>query len=128
MTHEEFDELVRRVEQGVGRKPAALRWRVLQLALVGYAGLLFWLLVIVLIAAAFFVAMYWTDWEGKLICGLVGAGVLFGGGWVALRALLVRLPPPQGRPLTRPEVPELFAMLDDLQQQLRSAPSCRCHG
>ena len=122
MTHEEFDKLVRRVDQGVGRRPAALRWRVLQLALVGYAGLLFWLLVIVLIAAAFFAAMYWTDWEGKLICGLVGAGVLFGGGWVALRALLVRLPPPQGRPLTRPEVPELFAVLDDLQQQLHSAP------
>lgn len=122
MTHEEFDQLVKGVEAGVGRNPSALRWRVLQLALIGYAGLLFWLLVIVLIAGAFFTAMYWTDWQGKLVCGLAGVVILFGGGWVALRALLVRVPPPEGRLLTREEVPQLFSLLDDLQQQLRSAP------
>jgi Zn-dependent protease with chaperone function len=122
MTHEEFDKLVKKVEAGVGRQPAALRWRVLQLALLGYAGLLFWLLVIVLLAAAFFAAMYWVDWQGKVICGLAGVGVLFGGGWVALRALLVRVPPPEGRTLARAEAPQLFDLLDALQRELRSVP------
>jgi len=122
MTREEFDKLVRHVEQGVGRNPTRLRWRVLQLALVGYAGLLFWFLIILLIAAAFFVAMHWTEVEGKIICGIAGLLVLVAGGWVALRALLVRLTPPEGYPLTRTQAPELFALLDELQQQLRSAP------
>lgn len=122
MTREEFDRLVRDVEQGIGRNPSALRWRVLRLALVGYAGLLFWLLVVVVIASLFFAVMFWADPVGKLICGLAGAGILFGGGWVAVRSLLVKLPPPKGRSLTRAEVPELFAVLDDLQRQLRSAP------
>ena len=122
MTREEFDKLVRRVEQGVGRNPRRLRWRVLQLALIGYAGLLFWFLIILLIAAVFFVAMYWTELEGKIICGIAGLFVLIGGGWFALRALLVRLPPPEGHPLTRTQAPELFALLDELQHRLRSVP------
>lgn len=122
MTREEFDKLVRQVEEGVGRHPAALQRRVLRLALVGYAGLLFWLLVVGLIAAAFFTAMIWTDLEGKIVCGVVGALVLFGGGWAALKSLLVKLPPPQGRVVERAEVPELFAVLDDLQKRLRSVP------
>src|SRR5205814_4685403 len=46
---------------------------------------------------------------------------LIGGGYAALRALLVRVKAPQGRAVTRTEAPELFAVLDDLQTQLRSA-------
>lgn len=122
MTREEFDQLVRRVEEGLGRRPAALARRVAWLAFVGYAGLLAWLALVILIAAGFFTAMFWADLEGKIICGLAGAVVFFGGGYAALRALLVRLEPPEGRPVTREEVPALFAVLDELQAQLRSAP------
>jgi Zn-dependent protease with chaperone function len=121
MTHEEFDILVRNVEQGIGRDPVALKRRVTFLALSGYAGLLGWLTVIVLIACGFFAAMFWVDPQGKIACGLLGTIVLFGGGWAALRPLLVRLEPPEGRELKRAEAPRLFEVLDDLRARLRSA-------
>src|SRR6478735_3131470 len=117
MTREEFDKLVRQVEEGVGRNPAALQRRVLWLAVIGYASLLFWLLVIVLIAALFLAATFWVDMQGKIICGVAGLCIFFGGGWAALKALLVKVPPPTGRKVTRAEAPELFAVLDDLRDQ-----------
>ena len=122
MTREQFDKLVRDVEAGVGRDPAKLKWRVLQLAIVGYLGLLFWLLVIIAISAGCFSVMFWADMQGKIVCGILGVMILFGGGWAALKSLVVKLSLPQGRVVTREEVPVLFAMLDDLQKQLRSAP------
>lgn len=120
MTREEFDKLVREVEAGVGRDPAALQRRVFQLALIGYAGLLFWLLVVLAISGAFFAAMFWADLEGKIVCGLAGGLILIAGGWAAVWPLLVKLPPPQGRAVTRAEAPELFAVLADLQMRLRA--------
>ena len=122
MTREEFDKLVREVEAGVGRDPVALQRRVWQLALVGYAGLLFWLFVVILISGLFFITTFWLDWDGKIVCGVAGLVILFGGGWAAVKSLLVKLPPEQGRVVTRAEVPELFAVLADLQQRLSSVP------
>ena len=46
MTREEFDNLVHTVENGVGKNPAALRWRVAWWAMVGYVLLLFGLLLV----------------------------------------------------------------------------------
>lgn len=122
MTREEFDQLVRAVAAGVGRDPAALQRRVFQLALLGYAGLLFWLLLVLLLAGAFFAALFWVDLEGRIVCGLVGGLILFVGGWAAVRPLLVQLPPPPGRAVTRAEVPELFAVLAELQTRLHAPP------
>lgn len=113
---------MRRVEDGVGRDPRALRLRVALLALVGYAGLLAALLLFALISLAFFAAMYWTDTQGRIVCGLAGLAVLLGGGSLALNALLVRVPYPEGREVTRAEAPELFNTLDELRQRLGSAP------
>ena len=122
MNREEFDRLVRRVEGGVGRSPAALRWRVAWLAMLGYGLLLSSLFVVMLVASGFFVVMYWADQQGKIICALLGTIVLIGGGWAALRALLVRVPPPEGLPLQPSQAPALFAMLEDLGRQLRCVP------
>jgi Zn-dependent protease with chaperone function len=122
MTRQDFDKLVRRVEDGVGRRPVALAWRVALLALAGYAGLLVWLAVVVGISAGFYAAMFWVELEGKILCGVLGTGFLFGGGYAALRALLVRLEPPAGRPVTPAETPRLFAVLADLRKRLHSTP------
>ena len=122
MTREEFDQLVRGVENGIARRPAALRRRVALLAGIGYAGLLAWLGLIIFISAGFFAVMYWADLQGKIACGILGTFILLGGGYAALRALLVRVPLPEGQPVTRAEAPELFAVLDDLRTRLRSAP------
>src|SRR5258708_7856683 len=108
MTREEFDRLVQQVEAGVGKRPAALRWRVACLAALGYSALLAGLLLVVLIAAGFFTAMFWADIEGKMVCGMAGVIVLFGGGWAVLKALLVRLPPPEGVPVSVADAPVMF--------------------
>lgn len=122
MTREEFDDLVRDVEKRFANRPTALRWRVIALAALGYLGLLAWLGVIALISAGFFVLMFWVDVDAKIACAILGAIVLLGGGYAALRALLVRVPKPKGRQVTRAEAPKLFAALDQLQTALRSPP------
>lgn len=120
MTREEFDNLVREIENRFAGRPSALRVRVAMLAAIGYAGLLAWLGIILLISAGFFAVMFWADVQGKIACGILGSLVLFGGGYAALRALLVRMDQPEGRAVTRAEAPELFSVLDELQSQLRS--------
>lgn len=120
MTREGFDVLVRRVEQRFAQRSNALRWRVVLLALVGYVGLLAWLGIILLIAAGFYMVMFWADLQGKIACAILGTVILCVGGYAALRALLVRVPKPTGRPVTRAEAPELFAVLEELQTQLRA--------
>ena len=122
MTREQFDILVREVEGGIGRRPAALRWRVAWLAMLGYAFLLTGLFMVVVLAAGFFTVMFWADFPGKIVCGGAGVVILFGGGWAVLRALLIRVPPPEGVPITRADAPPLFALLDDLRARLRSVP------
>ena len=122
MTREEFDTLVRSVETGIGRNHAALRWRVAWWAVVGYVLLLAGFLVVVLLAGGFFAMMFIADLSGKIVCGLVGAVILIAGGWAVLKALLIRIPPPKGVPVTRAEAPALFTLLDDLRKQLRSVP------
>src|SRR5882672_3105110 len=122
MTREEFDTLVRSVETGIGRNHAALRWRVAWWAVVGYVLLLAGFLVVVLLAGGFFAMMFIADLSGKIVCWLLGAVILFAGGWAVLKALLIRIPPPKGVPVTRAEAPALFTLLDDLRKQLRSVP------
>src|SRR5438132_1474074 len=122
MTREEFDRLVSQIENGVGRKPRALRWRLACLAILGYALLLAGLFLVILFAAGFFAVMYWADLQGKIICGFAGVAVLFGGGWAVLRALLVKVTPPDGLPISRSDAPQLFSTLDDLRAQLHSIP------
>ncbi|MDB6058570.1 MAG: hypothetical protein JWO95_2414, partial [Verrucomicrobiales bacterium] len=113
MTHQEFDVLVRQVESGVGRDPDKLRKKVTWLAFIGFAGILLPLGLVLLFAAAFFLPqVFWAPEAWGL--SVVAALILLFGGWLALRPLFVRLPPPKGRKVKRAEVPALFATLDDL--------------
>ncbi len=123
LSREEFDRLVREVEEGIGRNHTALRRRTVLLAIIGYAGLLAWFLLVLAIAGVFFLTMLFNDDPvGKVVCGLAGAGVVGAGGWISLRVLLARLTPPKGRRLTRTDAPALFAVLDEIQARLHSAP------
>ncbi len=121
MTREEFDTLVRRVEEGVGRRPRSLRLHLAWLALVGYSGLLASLAVVIALALPLFVVAAFADLFGAILLGLFGSAVLLGGGWAVGRVLWVRLTPPKGRAVTRSEAPTLHALLDDLRAKLRSA-------
>src|SRR5882724_8099266 len=121
MTREEFDQLVREVEAGPGREPRALRRRVFWLALLGYAGLLTPLALVLLFSLALIIpGILWP--QAALIVSLLGAVVLALGGWAAGRGLWIALPPPEGRPVARAEAPELFAVVDRLRRRLQAAP------
>jgi len=120
--HVEFDRLVRRIETGVGRRPAALRRRTVAWALIGYTGLLAWFLFVLLLAAGFFSALLWADPVGKILCGIAGTVVLVLGSWLSLRLFLVRVGDPSGVAIRRPAAPELFAVLDDIRARLHAAP------
>jgi Zn-dependent protease with chaperone function len=122
MTREEFDDLVHAVEKRFANRPAALRWRVVMLAALGYVGLLAWLGIVVLISAGFYALMLVGDVQAKIAFAMLGTFIFLGGGYAVLRALLVKVARPEGRPVTRAEAPELFAVLDGLQAELRSQP------
>src|SRR5262245_29003654 len=115
MTAEAWDLLVRRLEAKAKSEPRSYRLRVALLAALGYA----------VIAGALIVAV-----AGLALSLLFAARepaafklvFLFGPlAWVIVRALPVKLPPPEGLELSRHEAPELFALVDGLRKQL-SAP------
>jgi len=122
LTREQFDELVRDVEQRFAQRPAALRRRLAGLVAVGYAGLLAGLLGAMVLATLFFAAMFYADMEGKILLAIVGTIILLVGSLGTLCVLFVRLPAPEGRKITRSEAPALNAWLDELTTVLRSAP------
>jgi len=122
MNREEFDKLVHAVESGVAKNPTALRWRVALWAAIGYGLLLTGMFVVVVLASGFYAVMFWADLSGKILCGIVGTIILIGGSWAVLKALLIRIPPPKGTPITRGEAPQLFALLNELRARLRSVP------
>lgn len=113
MTDEQFDALVTRLEREQARSPAAYRRKVLALAFVGYA----------YIAAVLAVALFLL--LGSLFIAVKAAAIgiklaiVFGAFlWMVVRAMWVRLAPPEGREVARQEAPELFALLDQLQREL----------
>lgn len=123
-----FQQLVARLERDSAQSPAAYQLKVALLALAGFGVLL---LVMSLAGLGIFLVI------GLLILLVVkgGAALLllakFGKALLLLviplwyliqssfRALLVRLPAPQGVALTRQEAPALFAAIDDMRQRMR---------
>lgn len=114
MTDETFKILVGRLERTAARSPALYRLRVLLLALLGYGyvlGVLAGTVALVLLV---------------LVYGRANAAVLkieiflvvFAG--LILRALWVRLPPPEGLAVERRDAEALFAEIDRLQRALRT--------
>jgi Zn-dependent protease with chaperone function len=120
LSREQFDALVRRIETGLGHDPVRLRRRVLAWAVAGYAGLLAPFLVVVLVAAGFYSAVYWADHDGRVLGAVGGTLVLGVLGTLALRALALPSPPPHGVPVARQEAPALFGALDELRTRLNA--------
>ncbi len=122
LTREQFDDLVRGVERTYAGRPAALRRRIARFMLIGYAGLLGVFLGALVLVAMIVAAMFYVSTEGRILLGIVGTVVLIGGGWGTLRVLLVRLPVPEGRRVTRHDAPKLYEMIDALSGTLHSGP------
>ena len=128
MERVQFDAMVQRLEDESARSPRTYLAKVALLAVLGFALLAMivglaasGLLVLVGLAVALLLKGG-TMWLWLLKLGKLAA-LLLVPLWLVVKssvqALLVRIPAPQGREITRTEAPALFAALDDMRRRLR---------
>lgn len=122
LSSQQFDAYVARLERVARERPGGYRLRVLLFGLLGYAyafGVLGLLLALVVglgrVAA---------DHGGAILVFKVGIPVLVLGATV-LKAMWVRIDPPDGKPLTRGEAPRLFAEVDAVRKAVDAPPAHR---
>jgi Zn-dependent protease with chaperone function len=112
MDQPRFEALAERWARLARSSPRAYRWRVYALAALGFASLV--MLVLTLLALlALSVAITTRAIAAVKLVLVIGALLL-----VVLRALWVRLPTPEGQPVTRSAAPQLFALLERLRERL----------
>ncbi len=119
MTPETFDALVQNLEQYSQRNPQMYKLRVGLLALLGYAYL--FLVVSGLLAAVIF--LVWLTLSSHHFNALVLKAVilLLIPICIVVRSLWVQWNPPKGIALNPQRVPKLFALIDDLAKNLKTA-------
>jgi len=115
VTNEEFEALVGRLEGEAKRNPGGYKARVVLIALLGNAYLGLMLLAVTALLLAAIVSIAWLKGAGVKIAIVVGVFL-----WMVLKALWIRLEPPQGSEVTAGDAPELFAMIDELRCALRA--------
>lgn len=120
MTREQFAAYVASIEPRANRDPTRHLRQTAALALLGFAYILGVLATCVALSAAL-VWLILTVPNGLTIkLGLAGLLMSAGVGWAILKSFFVRLPPPEGRELTRKEVPKLFGLIDEVRGRLAS--------
>jgi Zn-dependent protease with chaperone function len=113
MTQEEFENLVARLDEKSRSDPRGYKLRVILLALLGYGYIGAMLVALLaLLALGVLSVAYLKSLAVKIDIALI---VLIG---IVLRAMWVRVTPPEGRELSRTESPALFAMIDKLRASL----------
>lgn len=113
MTHEQFEALVARLEAEARKRPGAYRAKVLLLALLGNGYLAAIVLFLLLLFLLLLGSILWLKAAGAKLALVVGVFL-----WIVLKALWIRLEPPQGTEIRPQQAPELFAMIDGLRRQL----------
>lgn len=117
MTNEEFQALVSRLETEAKLHPGRYKAKVILLALAGYGYVGFIL--------AFLIPLFVLTLASISVLKLLAIKLIIPVAiliWVVLRAMWVRIDPPQGRPVIFAEAPELYAMIDSLRQRLQAPP------
>ncbi len=104
MNEEQFDDLIQKLEKYARQNPAKYKFRIGLLAALGYAYVLF---VLVLLCGIF-----WIATRTFVFSILIGLGIL--------RSLWLSFPKPNGVEITRSELPELFALIDELTVALQA--------
>ena len=116
MELDDFEALVSRMERVARDRPESYGRRVLWLASLGYAYLLFLTLVLTGLTVAAGFSIHRIGYLGAKLTIVVG--VL----WLTVaRSLWVRSAPPRGVSVTRANAPQLFRLLDALRVRLKSA-------
>lgn len=120
MTQDQFDTLIRKLEEVSQRYPRFYTVRITGLMLLAYFYLLLVLVGSFALAAAMIAMVIYAPGTAKL--GLIGV-IAFGGMfWAVLRGLWVKLEPPEGQPVNREQAPKLFELLDELRAALHCEP------
>lgn len=116
MTHEEFVGMVNRLEEFARREPSKYALRVGLLAALGYAYLL-------LVLAAVLLLIFGLIYVGRLNWAVLKVGwILLTFAALVLRAMWVRIPPPEGVEVARAQAPRLFELVDELTAKLNAPP------
>jgi Zn-dependent protease with chaperone function len=113
MTNEQFDALVGKLEAQARRNPATYQFKVFLLALFGNAYLSVILLLIVALLVGLIISI--TVLKALALKLIIIVGLFL---WMILKALWVRIPPPEGTVIKARQAPELFAMIGELRHQL----------
>jgi Zn-dependent protease with chaperone function len=124
MTQDEFERaafrsLVQRLEQEAAGNPVGYRRKLGALAFLGYGYIAATL--ILLIGGAVLIGWMVTVSHAMVLLGKVGWALLVLI-YLVLRAMWVRLDPPQGRLLTSQECPELFRLIEELRAKGSAPP------
>lgn len=122
MTNEQFDQLVNRIQARYGSRPLALKLRIAWLVVVGYAGFLAGLLMVLVVAAALVAGAVAAGEAPSIFLMALVAVLLAFGLCQTLVFLWVPLEAQTARAVTRDEVPRLFQLLDVLRADLRAPP------
>jgi Zn-dependent protease with chaperone function len=117
MDNKDFELLVERIERTARARPGVYKAQVFGLALLGYAFLAAVVAVLVAVIVMALLAIRHAPVLAIKLIVIVGAFLL-----VVVRALWVRLEPPDGRALVRGDAPDLFKLLDGLRQKLQTPP------
>jgi Zn-dependent protease with chaperone function len=118
MTRDEYESLVRRLEQEAAANPSGYRRKLGALALLGYGYMAAAVAVVVCVA----VLIGWASATSAALLlvvkktGWALAALTF----LATKTLGVRISPPQGHRLTRRRCPQLFDLIDQVRVKLRA--------
>ncbi|HEY9850375.1 MAG TPA: M48 family metalloprotease [Leptolyngbyaceae cyanobacterium] len=104
MNEEQFDALIQKLTKYARQNPAKYKFRIGLLAALGYAYVLF---VLILLCGIF-----WIATRTFVFSILIGLGIL--------RSLWLSFPKPNGIEISRSELPELFALIDELTIALQA--------
>ncbi|MFO7188176.1 MAG: M48 family metalloprotease [Pseudomonadota bacterium] len=119
MDRYEYEGLVRRLEAQADNAPERFRSKVVMLSVFAYVAVF---AVLVGGSALVVLALVWA-YQSERTATAVNFGLLaltlLPVLYTALRTFLMRLDPPEGRPLTRAEAPRLFDTLDKMRNRLR---------
>lgn len=115
MTNEQFEALVSRLECQVKSKPDSYRLKVFLLAMLGNAYLGAMLLLIVALLGALLASVFVL--KALALKFIIVIGIFL---WMILKALWVKINPPEGIEIKAEQAPGLFAMIGGLRCQLRA--------
>jgi Zn-dependent protease with chaperone function len=115
MTNEQFESMVARLETRARHNPAGYRFRVLMVALLGYVYIGAIVLALVALLGVLVVSLSKLRTLGAKLIIVVGAVLA-----VILKAMWIRIPPPEGVEIQPRDAPDLFRMLAGIRVALKA--------